>query len=60
MHDNSIRGKSLFAEKSYRDRLISDRFAEIDVAASMKGLEHAWFVFDKHQMKFETLDSKIV
>ena len=59
MHENSIRGKSLFAEKSNRDRLISDRLTEIAVAASMRGLEHAGFVFDKHQLDFETLDSKI-
>ena len=31
---------------------------EIDVAATVRELDHSRFVFDKHQMEFETLDPK--
>ena len=43
---------------STHPQLISDWFPEMDVAVSM-GIGHSLFVFDMHQMEFETLDSII-
>ena len=40
-------------------RFICDWLAEIDVAACVEDLDSRGIVFDKHQMDFETLDSKI-
>ena len=39
-------------------QLISDWLPEIDFATGMEDFDHAGFVFDRHQMEFETLDSK--
>ena len=44
---------------STHPRLISDWFAQIDVAASMGDFDPSRFVFDKHQMEFESLDSEV-
>ena len=44
---------------STHPRLTSEWSGEIDVAATMGELDHSGFMFDKHQMEFDTLDSKI-
>ena len=38
---------------STHSRLISDCFAEIDLAAGMEELDYSEFIFDKHQVEFE-------
>ena len=40
-------------------RLISEWLAEIELASGMGELDHTEFIFDKHHLEFETLDSKI-
>ena len=40
---------------STHPRLVSEWFAEIDLASSMGVLDYSGFVFDKHQFEFETL-----
>ena len=44
---------------STHPRLISDWSAEIDLAIRIEVLDHLGFIFDKHQIEFETLDSQI-
>ena len=59
---NSIRGVSFRREVlsgSTRPRYISEWLTEIDLSASLGELDHSGFVFDRNQMDFETLDSKI-
>ena len=51
--------ENLFSSRSNHPRLISDWLAEMDFAACVEELDHPGFVVDKHQMEFETLDSKI-
>ena len=41
-------------------KLVSEWLAQIDSATSMDDLELPGFVFHKHHMEFETLDSKTV
>ena len=43
---------------STHPRSISDWSGEIDVAATVRELDHSRFVFDKHQMEFEIFDPK--
>ena len=40
-------------------RLISEWSPEIDLAIGIEDLDHSGFTSDKHQIEFETLDSKI-
>ena len=44
---------------STHPRLISEWLAEIDWATGIEDSGNQEFIFDKHQIKFETLDSKI-
>ena len=41
-------------------RLISEWLAEIDLATAMEDLDHSGFMFDKHQLEFETGMLKII
>ena len=40
---------------STHPRLVSEWFADVDLASSMGVLDYSGFVFDKHQLEFETL-----
>ena len=44
---------------STHPRLTSEWSGEVDIAGSLRDLDHSWFVFDKKAVKFETLDSDI-
>ena len=44
---------------STHPRLISERFAEVDVAAGEEELDYSGFIFDKHQTGCKTQASKI-
>ena len=43
---------------STHPRLISDWSAQIDLATGIEDKDHSGFIFDKHQIECETLDSK--